>query len=160
MARDFDRFMQERTPHLLRLARVLTRNRQDAEDLTQEALLRLHTQWKRVSAAADMTRYANRVMVNCHLDRQKRAGAEIVGLVDEGAPRVDPTSRVDERLAIREALTRLPGRQRTIVVLRFYEQLTTREIGDLMGIEESSVRSGLARALDTLHSAVADQPTA
>lgn len=160
MTGDFERFMQERTPRLLRLARVLTGNQQDAEDLTQEALLRMHAQWKRVSGAADATAYSNRVMVNCHLDGRRRRGASVVRLVDSDLSTHDSTNDVDDRLAMRDALANLPVRQRTIVVLRYYEQLNTKEIGEMMGIGESSVRSALARALSSMKSEVADHPTA
>lgn len=160
MTDDYASFMQEQTPRLLRLAWVLTGNRQDAEDLTQETLLRLHRRSKRVSAAENMTAYANRVMVNCHLDRHKERRPEIVSLIDSDAPADDSTANVDNRLALHDALAKLPNRQRTIVVLRYYEQLSTKEIGNLMSIEESSVRSDLARALTALESTVADHPTA
>lgn len=152
---EFDRFVSDASPRLLRLAVVLTGDQGEAEDLAQETFIRVHTRWRHVVSAQNVDAYVNRVMVNCHLaSKRKRrvATARLTGDVD--SPGRDQLDVIAERDIIREALRGLPVRQRTALVLRFYEELETQEIASVMDISESSVRSAISRGMNELRSMI------
>lgn len=150
---DLENFVKHEGTRLMRLAYVLTGNQHDAEDLLQETMIRLHTRWDRVSGAANMNAYSRRVLVNCHLSARRRKSLRTIPWSDAYAPvQTDETALVEARDLLRQSLNRLPPRQRTAVVLRYYEHLETKEIGLLMGIGETSVRSAISRGLEMLRS--------
>jgi RNA polymerase sigma-70 factor (sigma-E family) len=147
----FAQFMEERTPFLLRRAWLLTQHPQDAEDLTQETLLKVHQRWRQVSRSEDVNAYTNRMLVNCHIDAARGRHLDVVALENVAEPSVEDTAGllVDRDLVDR-MLADLPPRQRVIVILRYLDQLDTAEISSLLDIAESTVRSSLARALGLL----------
>lgn len=137
-------------PALLRFGHVLTGSPQEAEDLVQEALARCLRRWRRATAE-DPVAYARRVMVNIHLTRWRRWGSR-VRLGDVPEPVADDATlrRTDDWDALRRALERLPARQRTVVVLRYLEDLPDPYIAALLGCSPGTVRSQAARALAAL----------
>lgn len=137
-------------PAVLRLARRLLQDQAEAEDVTQEALLRL---WRiapdwRVGGARPST-WLHRVTVNLATDRLRRRRAVALDSVaepDDPAPPVVEAMIVgDRRRALEGALVRLPERQRIAVVLRHLEGLTNPEIATAMGIGVEAVESLTAR---------------
>lgn len=154
MAKDFIDFVDERAGSLLKFAWLLTGSQQDAEDLSQEALLRVYSQWRRVKSAANSAAYANRILVNCHIDRMRKGRLLTCEISDDLlSGDTDVAELVIDRDSVRGMLDSLPSRQRTIVVLRYFEQMSTREISLALEIGESTVRSALARSLATLKAA-------
>jgi len=148
----FEEFAAAHVGPLLRLARLLTGDSGEAEDLVQESLLRAHERWELVGGARSPAAYMRRLLVNVH--RGHRRGRSFDTFLVEAPDRAASTAMAwEERVALREALGALPVRQRTAVVLRFYEDLEIAEVAEWMGLRESSVRSALARALETLRAA-------
>ena len=148
----FEEFAAAHVESLLRLARLLTGNPHEAEDLVQESLLRAHDRWELVGGARNPAAYMRRLLVNVH--RGQRRGRTLDTVAVEAPDRAPLTTMTwEEREALRQALGTLPLRQRTAVVLRFYEDLDVAEIAEWMGLRESSVRSALARALEALRAA-------
>lgn len=146
---DFDEWVAARGPSLLRLARVLTRNAAEAEDIVQEALSRAFPRWSRISSMADPGAYVRRMVVHEHTSwwrrfrrRETPTDAVLDGVVEDRA--------ADDHDRIWAACRRLPEAQRTAVVLRFYEQLEYAEIAELTGVREGSVRSRVSRGLAAL----------
>ena len=155
---DFDCYVRAHTGRLLRMARLLTRDAHDAEDLVQETLVRLHRNWSRVQAARTPVAYVRRVMVNAHLDAvRRRHGGDVDeldganGIVPAQLRQPDHSGRVNETIDVSRALDRLAPRQRTAVVLRYYLRLSTPEVAAAMDVEVSTARSTLTRALAQLH---------
>ncbi len=154
---DFDAFALSSAASLFNLAYLLTGQRQAAEDLTQEALLAIYKHWPRVQAAVHRDAYAKKVLTNCHLraHRRRRVG-EVSGLelLDAGPESLrDPTAAIEERDEVWVALGVLSERQRAVLVLRYYEGLTDREIAAALRWRPASVRSTAARALAQLRTA-------
>lgn len=146
---DFDEWVAARGPSLLRLARVLSGNAVEAEDVVQEALSRAHPRWSRIGSMADPAAYVRRMVVNEHTSwwrRFRRRETPISELPDG----VVQGPVADDRDRIWAACRRLPEAQRTAVVLRFYEQLEYAEIAELTGVREGSVRSRVSRGLAAL----------
>lgn len=145
-------FVTSHRVHLLRLAYLVTGNQQDAEDLAHDALIRIGERWPLVSCANSPTAYAKRILVNTYLTQTRAHRIKVVPLNENegGAARADFTLAVVDRLTVEAALRRLPARQKAAIILKYYEHLTTSEVGDIMGLTESSVRSAVSRGLDAL----------
>jgi len=147
---DFSAFAVSRWPGLVRLAYGLTGDRWTAEDLAQATLARAYVAWRRVRRADDPDAYLRRILVNMSNRRfRRRRVTEQSGDLPETA--VDgPADLVDARAALLAALRQLPPRQRAVVVLRYWEDLTDAQIGAALGCSPGTVRSQLSRALAKL----------
>jgi RNA polymerase sigma-70 factor (sigma-E family) len=143
-------FVQEHGGALLRVAYLLCRDGGRAEDIVQDALVKVMRRWRTVGAADSPLAYARRTVVNEYLSwRRLRAAGEVVGVVAESAA-PDRIGEVDERDVVWRLMGTLQPRARAVLVLRYYDQLPDSEIATLLGCAEASVRSTAARALTAL----------
>lgn len=147
---DFDAFVASRSTRLLRTAFLLTRDRGLAEDLVQTALAKAWFAWGRIEGTPEA--YVRRIMVNTYSSwwRRKWNGEEATELLPERGGVDGGSGRVDDRTDLWQALGRLPKRQRAVVVLRFYEDLSEAETADLLGCTVGTVKSQASRALAKL----------
>ena len=143
--------MTSRWAGLVRLAFGLTGDRWLAEDLAQTALASAYASWWRVRRADDPDAYVRRILINASKSRfrRHRVSEQPAASAPEMAV-ADPAVTVDERSALLAALQELPQRQRAVVVLRYWEDLTDAQTGALLGCSASTVRSQAARALAKL----------
>ena len=143
----FTEFVLARQAALLRTAYLLTGHAQDAEDLVQTTLVKIVPQWRRI--ADDPEAYVRRVLVNENVSRwrRRRWREHATDVLPEGLSH-DPDRA--ELLAVREALRTLAPRQRAVLVLRYYEELTEAETADVLGVSVGTVKSQTSRALATL----------
>lgn len=148
---DFRDFIAARSAALFRGALVLTGNRETAEDLVQETLERAWSRWRTIAAMDSPDAYVRRIMVNLANDRWRRF-RRTVAYQDDGdrAASGDEYARVDSRDQLVRALQALPMRMRTVVVLRYFHNLSDAEIAADLGISRATVRSQLARGIDKL----------
>lgn len=147
-----DRLLAERGDHLLHAAIALTGSRVDAEDLLQAAIERLLRRSPRVD---DLEAYLRRILYNLAADSWRRRGAwhrvpRLLPSQPSDGTGPDPVTTVDLRDALVRALRELPPRQRTVVVLRYWEQLTQAETAELLGCSEGTVKSTASRGLSRL----------
>lgn len=149
---DFDAFVRERWPSLLRSAVLLTGDRHAAEDLVQEALVRAAQHWRRVDpATADA--YVRRILYTRSVDawRWRRRQPDPVEVGDHDVhPGRDHASLADTRLTLEQALARLTPRQRAVLVLRFYEDRTEMTTAEVLGCSPNTVKSQTRHALQRL----------
>jgi RNA polymerase sigma-70 factor (sigma-E family) len=147
----FARFVQARSAALYRYAYLLTGDPHDADDLVQEALIRLRGAWRRVRRRDDPTGYARTTIARLHVSVWRRRRRETVMAQPPELPADDPGyAQALRRHAVRQALATLPPRQRAVIVLRFYENQSEQQIAEILGIAPGTVRSQAARALDKL----------
>ena len=140
---DFSAFATSRWPGLVRLAFGLTGDRWLAEDMAQTALARAYV-------ADDPDAYLRRILVNAsHRRFRRRRVAEQPGDPPE-TPVEGPADLVGERIALLAALRQLPPRQREVIVLRYWADLTDAQIAATLGCSPGTVRSQLSRALAKL----------
>jgi RNA polymerase sigma-70 factor (sigma-E family) len=149
----FETFVEERSAALLRLAVLLTGDRGHAEDLLQTALLRTMRRWSRARDAP--AAYARHVLINLSRDRIRglmRRAPETPLPADPDAFRTsDPgLDRIGDRRVVAEAVARLPMRQRQVVVLRFFADLSVEETAETLGCSTGTVKSYTSRALSRL----------
>ncbi|WP_159941618.1 MULTISPECIES: SigE family RNA polymerase sigma factor [unclassified Nocardiopsis] len=148
---EFSRYVAERGPALLRMARSLTGNHADAEDLLQAALVKTFLSWDRIANPKARDGYVRRAMVNTQISEWRRNRLDVFPTDEIPEQRVDdPTWRIDLADVVERATDRLPERQRTTVVLRFYEDLTEAQIAARMGVTIGTVKSTLSRAVEKL----------
>src|SRR3984957_12693507 len=147
---DFSAFATSRWPALVRLAFGLTGDRWLAEDMAQTALARAYVAWRRGSQADDPDAHLRRILVNAsHRRSRRRRGPEQPGAPPE-TPVGGPADLVGERTALLAALRQLPPRQREVIVLRYWLDLTDAQIAATLGCSPGTVRSQLSRALAKL----------
>ena len=150
---NFEEYVAQRGQALLRLAYVLVRDAQLAEDLTQSALAKAYRNWSKVDAAGQPDAYVRRILVNAHLDtRRRRSSTETPAqlLPHLADPAGDLAHEVVERDRIRRILDTLPPRARTVLVLRYYADMADAAIAEALGISVSGVRATASRALGAL----------
>lgn len=152
----FAEFAAARQTHLLRSAYLLTGDRDSAQDLAQETLVRLLTAWPRVSAADDPFAYSRRTMLNLYLrSRRRRWHGERPQPVLPELPAPDEHARADQRDVLRRALATLPARQRAAVVLRQFEDLSEADTAAVMRCSTGTVKSLTSRGLASLRAQLA-----
>ena len=147
---DFAAYVEERSPRLLRTAYLLCRDWALAEDLLQTALVKVWRAWRRVSGDPDP--YVYRVLVNTHASWwRRRWRSEIpTDSPPELADPVDATQVADDRSAILAALGRLTDRQRAVLILRYFEDLTEQQVAKILGCSVGTVKSQSSKALAKL----------
>jgi RNA polymerase sigma-70 factor (sigma-E family) len=145
----FDDFVVARSPHLLRIAYLLTHEWQAAEDLLQTTLARAWSAWSRIDGEPEP--YVRRVLVNAYVSSRRRRWQTELPHAEVPEPAVGGhADDVAERDLVWQALGRLPRRQRAVVVLRYFEDLTEAQIGDVLGISAGTVKSQAAKAIKHL----------
>lgn len=155
---DFREFVEARSSALLRTAWMFTGDAHLAEDLLQTALARTWPHWERIRYGSPEA-YVRTVMVRTHaswrarLWRRESPTADLAGL-RSGNVAADASDHVDERIVLAGALDRLPVRQRQVVVLRFFDDLSVGEVARIMGVSQGTVKSQTSKALATLRTLV------
>lgn len=158
----FEEFVCTRLTSLVRYATVVTWDPHLAEDITQEVLVRAQRRWTRIGQLDAPEQYVKRMVVNEFLSWRRRRAARQIPLTGEALDPLlghgaDPTVPHDERDAMIRLIAGLPPRQRAVIALRFYEDMSVDQIAGVLGCRAATVRTHLARALAALRVAV---PTA
>ena len=149
---DFEIFARTQLPGLLRYSVMLTGDRELAADLVQDVLVKAYRQWPRISGTDRPDRYAMRMVTNQFLSWRRSRAARSIALAelpdDADGEHFETTHAVRDEMWRR--LARLPKRQRAVLVLRYYQQLTDAEIAEVLGCTAVTVRGYAHRALATL----------
>lgn len=153
----FVEFVHARSAALLRLAVLLTGNRQDGEDLLQTALVKAYRSWWRLRSPELAERYVRRILVTSVISWRRR-GAAREWATDRLPDRKvsGPAAAVADRVVMRQALGLLSPGQRAVLVLRFFEDLSERQTADLLGCSVGTVKSQTSRGLAALRRRVGD----
>jgi RNA polymerase sigma-70 factor (sigma-E family) len=148
----FRGYVAARSPALLRTAFLLTGNRADAEDLLQTSLAKTYLAWDRIREREAVDGYVRRVMVNTQTSwwRRRRVDEYPTGELPERGTGRDATEDLALHDALWTALAGLPKRQRAMVVLRYYEDLSEAETAQVLGVSVGTVKSTTSRALAKL----------
>jgi RNA polymerase sigma-70 factor, ECF subfamily len=136
----FEEFFHLERDRLFRLMFVITKNRQEAEDLSQDAFARVWERWDSVGAMENPTGYLHRTAMNLFRSRYRRAllaARRGIGI----APEEDAYEAVDDRQVALQALSSLAPRQRAAIVLTEVLRYTAEEAGSMLGIRAATVRA-------------------
>jgi len=147
---EFDEFAVVAWPRLRRIGFLLTGDHHLAEDLAQTALVRTYGSWRRVRRG-DAAAYARRVLINLNIDRVRRKRISEVGDgMLASMPAAGSDGRAEDRDQIVRLLAGLTEKERRVVVLRHYCDLSEADVARELDIAAGTVKSTLARALQKL----------
>jgi len=134
---------------LMRTAFLLTGDYQRAEDLLQDALTKVALRWSRL-ADGQPEAYARTILVRDNVSWWRRRGREIVVEAPPEPPGRHDTVASERRMLVTDALNHLTDKQRSILVLRFYEDFSVPQTAQTLGISEGTVKSQTHAALARL----------
>ncbi len=145
-------------PAMVGLARRILGNAAEAEDVAQEAMLRVWTHAPRWQPLAAFKTWLTRVVVNLCLDRKRRAPwveLEAAGDIVDPAPAASELAEADEReRLLQAAIANLPDRQRTAIVLTYTEGMSNAQVADILDTSVSAVETLLVRGKQNLRRAL------
>lgn len=148
----FDAFVRARLPALLRFAYAVCGDPHTAADLVQDALERTGMRWDRIDRTGDPEGYVKRAIVNGRISRWRKLRREsLVDVVPEHLPYINRPSRDD---TMWQLLATLPRRQRAVLVLRYYEDMSEEQIAATLGCAPGTVKSQASKALAKLRAAL------
>jgi RNA polymerase sigma-70 factor (sigma-E family) len=153
--RGFDAFVRGRSTALLRTAYLLTGDRGHAEDLLQGVLERTARRWSSIAESPEA--YVRKALANAATNRwrQRRpTEVELLDVHDRAAP--DTASAYAVHDALMRALRALPARQRAVLVLRYFDDMSEAETAAALGCSVGTVKSQASRGLDRLRALVDD----
>jgi len=158
---DFDAFVAAHVDDLLRTAYLIVWDESEAEDLVQECLMRVARRWPRIRRMEQPRAYARRILVNRALDGARgraRRRSELEPGLPASATAVDPLAAIDTRAELIDALGRLPARQRAVLVLRYFNDLTETQVAEVLGCSPGTVKSSSSRGLARLREVLQPVP--
>jgi RNA polymerase sigma-70 factor (sigma-E family) len=153
LARDdeFASYYAARAAAVRNVAYLLCGNWHTAEDLTQTAFVKLYRAWSRVSQSESLDGYVHRVLVRAYLDERRRPWRREEPV--EPGPALDRAWNApsgDDRLFLLKELAAMPPRQRAVLVLRFWLDLSVAEVAEMLGCAEGTVKSQTVRGLASM----------
>jgi len=155
---EFERFVTESSDRLLRTAYLVVWDLGEAEDLVQECLTKVARRWPRVRGMGQPYAYARRILVNLALDgtarRYRRRGELAIDPEPPDQP-IDGRSeaglrQVEDAATLIPALGQLPSRQRAVLVLRYFEDLTEGQTAAMLGCSVGTVKATTSHAFSRL----------
>jgi RNA polymerase sigma-70 factor (sigma-E family) len=144
---DFIAFVRDTSPQLLRTAWFVCGDPVQAEELVQAALEKVYVRWRRLEHGT-ATAYARKVIVNHHIDTRRHRSREV--LTDRTPEQATSEHGVEEADALIRALATLAPRERQVVVLRHYADLSEQDVAATLGIGLGTVKSSGSRGLAKL----------
>ncbi|MFE6746143.1 SigE family RNA polymerase sigma factor [Kitasatospora purpeofusca] len=149
----FEGFAATRWRRLVRTAYLLTGDYHEAEDVVQATLAKVFRSWARIGRLDEPDAYVHRALVNNNLSRHRRRRVRqlLVPVLPERAHGAGAGHRdVEERSVLLQALAELPPRQRAVVVLRYWEDMSEQQVAEVLGCSAGNVKSQASRGLAKL----------
>ncbi|MDG4830234.1 SigE family RNA polymerase sigma factor [Solwaraspora sp. WMMD1047] len=155
---EFIAFAHAAAPRLRRTAFLMCRDWHLAQDLTQITLTKTYVSWKRVAGTANVEAYTRKILLRSLLDHQRRRSSREISIAAVPEAPADPAGQqgTDLRLTLLDALGSLPERDRAIVVLRYWEDLSVETVAEVLGISTAVVKTQSARSLTRLRALLDD----
>jgi RNA polymerase sigma-70 factor (sigma-E family) len=154
---EFVAYYAARGDELRKTAYVLCGDWHLAEDLTQIAFTRLYRAWARIRPGDPVDQYARRLLLHAFLHERRRPWRRELSTVPDSSTLDVETHEdrgADERLVLRKALLRIPRRQRAVLVLRFWADLSVEQVAEILDCPTGTVKSQTSRGLANLRTAL------
>ncbi len=158
---EFDQFVAAHVDDLLRTAYLIVWDEGEAEDLVQECLLKVARRWPRIRRMQQPRAYARRIVVNLALDGARgraQRRRELEGEASASLIAVDPLPALEARAELLQALGQLHERQRAVLVLRYFNDLTEAQVAEVLGCSPGTVKSSASRGLARLREGLQPVP--
>ena len=148
---DFTAFVAAGSARLRRTAYLMCHDWHLAQDLTQITLAKMYAVWGRIRHTANLEAYSRRILLNAVFDlRKRRSGSEVVLAELPEPPARHPEGDPELHVTLMAALETLPVRDRAVVVLRHWEDLSVNAVAEILGVTPSVVKMQNMRALSKL----------
>ncbi|MED7949715.1 MULTISPECIES: SigE family RNA polymerase sigma factor [unclassified Streptomyces] len=150
---DFEGFAATRWRRLVRTAYLLTGDYHEAEDVVQATFAKVFRNWSRISRLEEPDAYIHRALVNNNLSRHRRRRVRqllVPVLPDRASTAGGGHGGVEERSVLLQALAELPPRQRAVVVLRYWEDMSEGQVAEVLDCSPGNVKSQASRGLAKL----------
>ena len=145
---DFIAYYEARAGHLRTTAYLLCGDWHLAQDLVQLTFTKLYQVWRRVERHESLDQYARRVLLRAFLDERRRPWRhEVPTQIIDAGQAAPGTRSPEDGVVLRAALTRLPRRQRAVLVLRFWADLSVDQTAAVLGCSSGTVKSQTSDAL-------------
>lgn len=158
----FREFARTQAPGLRRFAYLLCADWHLAEDLVQAAMIKMYRAWPRIRDRRTVGQYARKTLVRCWLDERRRPwrrgehhATEVPDIADPSADPNEHTDRISQRSVVLRAMTELAPKQRAVLVLRYFDDLSISDTAAVMKCSEGNVKSQSARGLANLREVLA-----
>lgn len=157
LEREYVEYVKGRLPRLYRTAYLLCADAVQADDIVQTTLTALYVNWKRAAGADNLDGYVHRIMVRRYADERRRKWSKV--LLGDRVPETSAPAdhSIEERDALLKALRALPDGQRTVVVLRFFADLSVEATAQALGCSVGNVKSQCSRGLAALRAVLDPQ---
>ncbi|MGZ8738701.1 MAG: SigE family RNA polymerase sigma factor [Nocardioides sp.] len=146
----YEEYVTLRWPTLYRTAYLMTGSHADAEDLVQSALVKVYGAWDKVSRADSADAYVRRVLVNTFVSGRRPVRFTRERIMAAVPERAAVAEGPEDRLSLWPHVAALPPKQRAVIVLRYYEDLSEQQIADALGCSPGTVKSNASLALKSL----------
>lgn len=146
-----DELLRERRPALIGYATLLTGNRQTAEDLVHDAVVRTYGRPRGLPNIDAAHAYVRRAVATMFLDRQRSRRRLMAAMPRLASAEVQVEDDAAGRLDVQAALRALPPRERACVLLRYYDDLTVPDVADALGLRPGSVKRYLSDGIARLN---------
>ena len=147
---DFSEYVEFRLPALRRLALLFCQDRHRADDLVQQAVIKVYVHWAKASAADNTDAYVNAILVREFLHERRSGWTRRVSVTDRLPEAPILTADRDGLMDLQAAVAALPPRQRAALVLRYYCDLNTDQTAAALGCSTGTVKSQTAKAIAAL----------
>jgi RNA polymerase sigma-70 factor (sigma-E family) len=156
----FEEYAASAWTRLYRYAYLLAGNHADAEDIAQQTLMKAHRSWSRVERSDSPAAYLRQILTNTFLS-QRRPQARHLELLTDAPPETGHmmVTGPEDRMVLWPHVKSLPPRQRAVIVLRYYEDLSEQQIADVLGCSRGNVKSTAHHALRSLRATLATHST-
>jgi RNA polymerase sigma-70 factor (sigma-E family) len=150
LEREYVEYVSARLPRLHRTAYLLCSDAHLADDIVQATLTALYVHWKRAVGADNLDGYVHRIMVRRYIDERRRSWSKV--LLGDRVPEQSGSADhgVEERDTLVDALRSLPKGQRTVLVLRYFGDLSVEATANALGCSTGTVKSQSSRGLAAL----------
>jgi len=155
---DYSEYIESRLPALRRLALMLCQDRHRADDVVQQAVIRVYVHWAKASAADNTDAYVNAILVREFLHERRSGWTRRVSVTDQVPEAPILTADRDSLMDLQAAVAALPPRQRAVLVLRYYCDLNTDQTAAALGCATGTVKSQTAKALAALRGRLNGDP--
>jgi RNA polymerase sigma-70 factor (ECF subfamily) len=144
----FQQLIQEEKNKLFRIAYLYVKNENDALDIVQETVYKAFISIKQLKEPNYFSTWLTRILINCAVDFIRKNKniipfAEVEDTSEERQP-------IEEKLDLVEAIRKLENPYKTVIILRYYKDLTIKQIADLLNCPEGTVKTNIHRAISKL----------
>lgn len=147
---EYVEYVTVRLSRLRHLAYLLCGDEHRADDLVQQTITKLYVRWRRIRDVEHLDQYVRTMLIRTFLDERRRPWSRVGLLAEPPEPAPPPEGRIEDALALRAALARVPRRQQAVLVLRYLCDLGVEEVAQILDCSAGTVKSQASRGLATM----------